>query len=100
MSGRNALAWPKEMTCPSSDVLLSCGAEHPAPRLRHLLEPRCQVGGIAHRRVVHAQIVADLADDNEARVDANAHLQAEAALSLERLGHVTDSTLNAQSSVH
>ena len=82
------------------DVLLRRRADHHAPRLRHLLEPRGQVGGIAHRRVVHAQVITDLAHHDQARVDANAHLQAEPALGLERLGHVTDSTLNAQSGVH
>ena len=52
------------------------------------------------RRVVHAQVIADLAHHHEPRVQANAHLQAEPALGLEGLGHVTDSALNAQGRVH
>src|SRR5438105_2106996 len=84
----------------ASDVLLRGSANHHAPRLGHLLEPCCQVSGIADRRIIHAQVITDLADDHEARVDAYAHLQAESTLGLERLGHVTESALNAQSGVY
>jgi hypothetical protein len=82
------------------DVLLCGGTDDHTPRLRHLLEPRGQIGGIPHRRVVHAQVIADLADDHEARVDANAHLQAEPALGMQRLGRVTDGALNTQGGVY
>ena len=67
-------------------MLVRGGADHDAPRLGHLLEPRGRVRGIPDGGVVHAQVVTDLADDDQARVDANAHLQAEPALRLERLG--------------
>ncbi len=44
-----------------------------------LLEPRRHVGGVAHRRVVHAQVVADRADHDEAGVESHAHLELGAA---------------------
>jgi hypothetical protein len=39
-----------------------------------LLEPCGEIGGIPHRHVVHAQVVADLAHHHEAGVNADAHL--------------------------
>jgi hypothetical protein len=41
-----------------------------APRLADLLEPRRDVGGVAHGRVVHAQIAADGADYHQPGVDS------------------------------
>ena len=52
----------------AGDVLLRGGADHHAPRLGHLLEPRRQVRGVPDRGVVHAQVVADLAHHDQARV--------------------------------
>jgi hypothetical protein len=68
--------------------------------LGHLLEPCREVRGVTHRGVVHTQVIANLADDDQARIDANTHLEAESTLCLEHLGHVTDSPLNAQSGMH
>jgi hypothetical protein len=81
-------------------VLVRRRTDHHTPWFGHLLEPRGQVGGITHRRVIHAQVIADLADNHEARVNANAHLQCEPTLGPEGLGDVPNSPLNAQRGVH
>ena len=52
---------------------------HDLPRLRELLHPRRRVRGVAHRRVVHAEVVADGADDHEARVESHAHAELDPA---------------------
>src|ERR671935_2719249 len=44
---------------------------------------RRQVDSVTDRRVAHAQVVSALADDDQAGVDADPHLQEKAALSLE-----------------
>jgi hypothetical protein len=41
------------------------------PRLGDLFHPRCQVGRMAERRVVHPEIVADLPDHDLSRVEAH-----------------------------
>ena len=51
---------------------------HP-PRLASLLEARRHVGGVADRRVVHAQVAADRAHHDEAGVEALAGAEADAA---------------------
>ena len=56
-----------------------------AARAGHLLQARRQVGGISHGGVVHAQVIADLANDYQASVEPQAHLQGQAALRLQLL---------------
>src|SRR5262245_7447447 len=51
----------------------SC-AQQGAARTRKLLHPRGDMGGLAHRRVVHAQIVRDRAHHHFARVEPDADL--------------------------
>src|SRR3984893_2873962 len=54
------------------------GANQHAARSRVLLQARGHVGRVADRRVVHAEMVADLADDDRAGVEADSHLEAPA----------------------
>ena len=57
-----------------------------------LLHPRCEMGGLADGRVVHAQVVADRADDDLAGVHADTDLDLE-ALAAPELGAVTPNGL-------
>ena len=43
---------------------------HHVARARRLLHPGRDVGCVAHRGVIHAQVVTDATDDDEARVEA------------------------------
>ena len=51
---------------------------------RHLLQARREVHRLALGRVVHAQVVADLADDDRPGVDPDAHGEVDAALCAQR----------------
>jgi hypothetical protein len=82
------------------DMVVCRRTNHHAPRLGHLLEPCRQVGRVPDRRVVHTQVITNLPHHHEPRVQAHAHLQAQPALGLECLGHVTESALNTQGRVH
>jgi hypothetical protein len=75
-------------------------ADDHAPRPRILLQSRRQVGGVPHRGVVHAQVVADLPHDDRAGVDADAHLQGEAAPGVELLAILPHGALEPQSRMH
>jgi hypothetical protein len=75
-------------------------ADDDAPWPRQLLQAGSQVGGIPHGRVVHAQVVANLADHDRTGVEADAHLQAEAALSLHLLAVFPQGALNSQGRMH
>ena len=86
---------PSRASRKSPRLLVRRRADHHAPRLRHLLEPRGQVGGIADRRVIHPEVIPDFPHHDQPRVQAKAHLQAEPALGLEGLGDITNSPLNA-----
>ena len=59
-------------------------ADPRAARRRHLLQARREVHRLALGRVVHAQVVADLADDDRPGVDPDAHGEVEAALCAQR----------------
>jgi hypothetical protein len=50
------------------------GRQPDGPGRRHLFHPRPEVSGLAHRRVVHAQIAADRAHDHLPRVEADPDL--------------------------
>src|SRR2546423_1484648 len=50
-----------------------------------LLHAGGQVDGVAHGGVFHTEVGADLADDDQAGVDADAHLEVEATVALELL---------------
>ncbi len=47
------------------------------PRLCDLLHPRRQVGRVSERRVVHPEVVADLADHDLSRVEAHPYREAD-----------------------
>src|SRR5207244_1593610 len=47
-------------------------ADQDGPRLRERLEASRQVGGVADRRVVHLEVVADGPDDDRTGVDQDA----------------------------
>src|SRR5262249_23609983 len=47
------------------------GACNRATRLRHLLQPRRQIRGLAYDGVVHVQVVADATDDDLPRVQSD-----------------------------
>ena len=63
---------------PHLDVALGephgLGGQPDGPGRRQLFHPGREVGGLAHGRVVHAQIAADRADDDLARVEADPDL--------------------------
>src|SRR5438132_2006282 len=55
-------------------------------RRRFRLQPRRQIDRLALRRVVHAEVVADLPHDDGARVQPDAHREVDPALAAQRLG--------------
>ncbi len=60
--------------------MLGASADEDLARLGEAEKARREVSGIAHRRVVHAQISADGADHHEARIDPHAHLEVDPVL--------------------
>jgi len=46
-------------------------AEQDRPWLRELLQTSRQIGGVAHGRIVHTEVVADATDNNRARVQSH-----------------------------
>jgi hypothetical protein len=65
-----------------------------------LLQSRRQIGRVAHRGVIHPQIVADPAHDHGPGVQTDAHLQSEATLLLQLARQLRDGILDAESGVH
>src|SRR5262249_22501637 len=59
-------------------------------RRRHLLHPGGEPDDVPLRRVVHAEIVADLPDDDLARVEAHPHGEIEPALAPHIVGQRTE----------
>ena len=64
------------------------------------MQPCRQIGGVAHRRIVHAQVVANRAHHHEPGIQPDTHLQAQIALGLELAAEVLDGALHAKSRVH
>src|SRR5262249_27591677 len=62
----------------AADELRGVLGEIDAARLRKPLDARCQPHRVPLRGVVHAQVLADLADHHFARVDPHAHRKVEA----------------------
>ena len=56
-----------------------------APRLAELFHARCQADGMPLRGVVHAQVVADRADDHVARIESHAHRELQPAIAAQGL---------------
>jgi hypothetical protein len=75
-------------------------ADHDAPWPRQLLQSCGQVGRVAHRRVIHPQVVPDLADDDQPSVNADAHLDGQTALGLQLLTVFLQGALHPQCGVH
>jgi len=65
------------------DGRVRCLADHHAARPGRLLHARGEVRRVADRGVVHAQVVADLADDHRTGVETDTELKADALLRLE-----------------
>jgi hypothetical protein len=77
----------------------SLGGQPRRARGRELLHARGQVGGLAHRRVVHTEIAPDGAHDDLAGVEANADLHLNAVIPA-NLGRVAaDGLLHREGSV-
>src|SRR3989441_7555977 len=111
---RAALAWPEHLERAARRVTLDLPLpevqrlEVPADRLvrrlgddhtsgaRGLLHARREVRRVADRGVVHPEIVADPAHDDGPRVDADPHLQTEAALGLELLRVIAERLLDSE----
>ena len=87
---RHRLALPLERERPqgpglevAADGALDRFGDDDLARGRRLQEPGGHVGGVPDRGVVHAEVAADAADHHQARVEALAHLELDAALLLE-----------------
>src|SRR5213593_2464412 len=79
-----------------ADRLVRRLGDHHAPRARGLLHARREVRRVADRGVVHPEVVADPAHDDGPRVDADPHLQTEAALGLELLRVIAERLLDSE----
>ena len=75
-------------------------ADEDAARACRLLQSRSDVRGIADRRVVHAQIVADLADHHGPGVDPDPHPERGADLLLHLPVVVAENALDPERRVH
>jgi hypothetical protein len=60
-------------------ALVGFVAHQDGARAGRALELSCQVDGVANHRVFHVQIAAHLAGDDQAGVDADPHVEVEAA---------------------
>ena len=69
-------------------------------RLRLGLHARGDMGGIADRGVVHAQIIADAADHDRTGVDPDTQSELRAVLALELRAIAADGLLNGQRRLH
>ena len=75
------------------------GRDDDRARRRHLLHPRGEVGGLADRRVVHAEVVRDRAHDDLAGVEAHPDPDAEPFEPLHLVGPAAHAVLHAQGGV-
>src|SRR5262249_7745635 len=71
-----------------------------AARTGHLLQTRRQVSRVSHSGIVHAQVVADLANDHQASVEPYAHLQSQSTLHLQLFTVCPQRALHAQGGVY
>ncbi len=61
-----------------------CGlGDENRPRLRQALQASRHIGGIAHRSVIHTQVIADAADDHHTGIQAQAQADLYVALGVE-----------------
>ena len=75
-------------------------AEHDRSGLGALLQARRDVGRVTDRRVVHAQVAADAADDDEPAVEALAHLEGQRPLALQVASIRLQRALDAERGAH
>ena len=75
-------------------------ADHDRSRLRGLLQARGDVGRVADRRIVHPEVAADAADDDEPAIEALAHLEGEGAFTFQLALIVLEGTLDAECGTH
>ena len=71
-----------------------------APGRRGSLQAGGEVGGIADRGVVHAQVVSDASDHDDARVDADPHLEIDVLRVRELLAQRRERTLDSERRQH
>jgi hypothetical protein len=61
-----------------------CGlGDENRPRLRQALQASRHIGGIAHRSVIHPQVITDAADDHHTGIQAQAQVNLYVALGVE-----------------
>ena len=72
------------------------GGEPDRPRGGELLHPGREMGGLAHRRVVHAQIAADRADNDLPRVEADPDLDLHPVRAARVVGVALEGLLHSQ----
>ena len=75
-------------------------AHEDAARRRRRLQSSGEIHGLALRRVVHPEVVADLAYDHRTRVESDAHRELEAALPPQALGVLLQAGLNLERRRH
>ena len=75
-------------------------ADHDRSRLRGLLQARGDVGRVADRRIVHPEVAADAADDDESAIEALAHREGDGALAIQLALIVLEGTLDAERGAH
>ena len=73
--------------------------DHRGARTRQLLHACGEVGGLAHRGVLHVEVAADRADDDLAGVDADPDLHVEALTAPDLLGVLRDRALHPEGRV-
>jgi hypothetical protein len=75
------------------------GGDERRPGARELLQARRQVGGLADRAVVHAEIAADRADHDLAGIESHAHLERDAVATTHPLGVAADRRLQVKGGI-
>ena len=75
-------------------------ADHDVSALGALLQARGDVGGVSDRGVVHPEVAADAADDDEPAIEALAHLERQGALALQFTAIVLEGALDAERGAH
>ena len=83
------VSFPEMLRLPADDNLA---------RLGETQEPRGEVRGVSHRRVVHAEVCADGADHHMAGVDAHPDLELNALRAAHVLAERPQALLNGQRS--
>ena len=75
-------------------------ADYDRSRYRGLLQARGDVSRVADRRIVHPEVAANAADDDEPAVETLAHLEGEGAVALQLALIVLEGTLDSERGAH